>query len=203
MSVVYKDFISIDFESSGVVPGVNAPTQIGLVHYQNFTPTNTLEITIKPKRHHKTNKLLRTYDVESLMLTNISWDDLEKGVHPNKTVQTVSSWVTSNNATYLPIVAYNASFDFAFWKDLLYLAGSYDFGIKKFSTPISPLLGPWLCSYQLTKKLYPKLESYKLSDVENFLGLKREGAEHTALSDALSSGNVYCSHCTHHNELLK
>ena len=74
----------------------------------------------------------------------------------------------------LPLVAHNAAFDRGFWAAELGHAGlSADAAHEVFA-----------CTVLLSRRVYPEAPSHRLSALGDWLGLRRDGRAHRALSDA-------------------
>ena len=188
-----KDFIALDFETSGLVPGVNAPTQLGLIKFENGQPVeeSAFEQLIGPKRHFKTGKIERTYDLAAMEVSGLSWKAIKDAPTATEIIPWLNDWARKWDASMLPIVAFRSSFDHGFWSDLLFLAGEYNRFNQSFEIPNSPFLGGWHCAYELAKKTIKGLPNYKLETVAAHLEIERIGDAHHALSDARVAGQVY------------
>lgn len=79
-----------------------------------------------------------------------------------------------------PLVAHNAAFDRGFWAHESALAGR----------PLPPDAPEFACTVLLSRRLYPEAPSRKLSALGQWLGLRRDGRAHRALSDALLTAHL-------------
>lgn len=188
-----KDFISLDFETSGLVPGVNAPTQLGLIKFENGLPVeeSAFETLIGPKRHYKSGKIERVYDLAAMEVSGISWKAIKEAPPAEEVVKMAAEWAKKWEVNASPILAYRSSFDHGFWSDLLFLAGGYNRFNQQFEIPCSPFLGGWHCAMELAKVAVHGLPNYKLETTSKHLGIERQGDGHTALSDARVAGELF------------
>ena len=185
-------FIALDFETSGLDPNRHAPVSIGIAIFEDGHPTGeSLEGLIGPTTHWKTGKVEREYTVAALEVSGIKWADIKKAAHPKAVVADIATWAKMFGCSDLPIVAFNAPFDFAFYSQLLYMASDWhptERGVK--IQPVPPLCGPWYCAKMLARRELD-LSNYSLDDVAARFGLARESEKHSALEDAVLAGRVF------------
>ncbi len=73
----------------------------------------------------------------------------------------------------LPLVAHNASFDKSFWDAEMARAGRSSDPAHVFA-----------CTVLLSRRVFPQAPAHKLQSLVDWLGLRRDGRAHRALSDA-------------------
>lgn len=102
-----EEFISVDVETSGPIPGEYSMLTIGACCVDN--PDQTFSAALKP--------LCSNADPKALEVTGLSMDELRKsGEDPAAAMQRFSAWVsrvTGDNAEPV-FVGFNASFDWSF-----------------------------------------------------------------------------------------
>jgi DNA polymerase-3 subunit epsilon len=79
-----------------------------------------------------------------------------------------------------PLIAHNASFDAAFWRDEMLRADC-----AEHAEP------PRLCTVRLARRLYPQAPNCKLGTLADFHDLPRSGRAHRALADALVTAHLW------------
>lgn len=184
-------YIALDFETSGLDPSRHAPVQLGVALFDEGRPVATMEAMIQPPVHYKTGRTTREYDATALEISGLTLDQLRQAHPANRVVFDLAQFAIRHKARYLPIVAFNASFDLAFYSTLLFLAGEYDRHAAAFRPATPPLIGPWHCARMLAQATVPTLPDHKLDTVAARYGLKRTGEKHGALEDAVLAGLVH------------
>jgi len=184
-------FIVLDFETGGLDPNRNAPISLGVALFENGDVTVSQEWLIGPTLHWKTGKIERAYEVNALEVSGISWTRIKAAPKPNVVVSEIMEWALKSQSTDLPVIAYNAPFDFAFYSSLLFLASDWHPTIKGVKVqPPPPFVGPWQCARLLAQSKLT-LDDYRLDTVAGHFGLSRSGESHNALEDAILAGQVY------------
>ena len=79
-----------------------------------------------------------------------------------------------------PLIAHNAGFDAAFWRDEMQRADC-----AEHAEP------PRLCTVKLARRLYPQAPNCKLGTLADFHDLPRSGRAHRALADALVTAHLW------------
>ena len=82
-----------------------------------------------------------------------------------------------------PLIAHNASFDAAFWRDEMLRADS-----EPCTAQAEP---PRLCTVKLARRLYPQASNHKLGTLAQFHELPHQGRAHRALADALTTAHLW------------
>lgn len=185
-------FLALDFETSGTSKDRNQPVSLGLAVMDGDVVEACHEWLIAPKRHYKTDRIIRNYDVEALEVSRYTWPQIKReGIDCHETCKQVARWSFENKARMLPIVAFNAEFDFGFWRTLMYLGDVFDERTRTRKAFVSPLLGGWNCAMQLAQWNIAGLENYQLDTVASHFDLAREGEKHSAVEDAVLAGRIY------------
>jgi len=185
-------FLALDFETGGTDPNKNAPVQLGVSVFEDGEPGASMEWLIGPTFHWKTGKCEREYTVAALEVSGISWPKIKAAPAPKAIVAELSAWAFANDAVNLPVVAFNAPFDLAFYSTLMFLASDWHPSQKGVKVqPEPPLLGPWQCALMLARAELHGLDDYRLDTVAGHFGLSRKGEAHGALEDAILAGRVY------------
>lgn len=184
--------IGLDFETGGTDPRHHAPVQLGICLCDidgpevNVTAQQSWIIAPPAKREHT---------IQALKVSRITWKQIEAGEDPTKVYELVEEFLADNGEPYpctRPIVAYNAHFDYGFWRELAMFAGKWvgKWPDRTFQSPASPLIGGWHCGMEISKHLL-NLPDYKLDTVAGALGLARETTSHDASEDAILAVKVY------------
>ena len=173
-------FVALDFETSGLDPMQCAPVSLGVALMDGEEPVATHEWIIAPT--YRDGKITRRYEVGALRVSGLTMEQIEGGTHPRDVIRDLYHWAHDLGAERFPVVAYNAPFDFAFYGQLIYLAGM---------PALVPLVGPWQCARLLAMQTYSGLQTYTLDAMLRKHGLAREGTLHGALEDAILAGKLY------------
>jgi DNA polymerase III epsilon subunit-like protein len=132
----------------------------------------------------------RRYEIASLEVSGITWKQILAGTPINQALDELREFANLHDAHELPVVAYNASFDFAMYTDQLFLCGCYDRSQRRFHAVRPPMVGPWICA-RLAAQAQLDLPDYKLDTVAAHFGMKRPERNHDALADAILTGQVF------------
>lgn len=182
--------IALDFETSGLLPGTHAPVQLGVALMDGLDVIDSHQWLIGTPTD-KNGRVNRAYDVVALEISGTSWTKIKKeGVKHAQVAKELLDFARMHDALHLPVVAFNAPFDFSWYSDLLFLAGSWNQHARKFETFLPPFAGPWQCARLVAVHALPGLDAYNLDTVCAALGLTREGQYHGALEDAVLAGQV-------------
>lgn len=187
-------FLALDFETGGVDPRVHAPVSLGVAAMSGAEVLARMEWMIAPPTN-KEGKITRAYDVVALEVSGTSWPKLKReGVPVSQVMAELAEFV--RDCPYIagpdiPVVAYNAPFDMAFYSECLFLAGEYNQHTRRFETFPPPVYGPWQCVRMLARIMLPGLDQYTLDAVAAACGLARSGQAHGALEDAILAGKIF------------
>lgn len=173
-------YLAIDFETSGVCAfdasgnGCHVPIEIGIVEMFRGEPVKEFQSLIGPL--YENGKPVGKYDAKAMEVSGITMDEIALKPTP---LDIVESLMHIQEWHQLPVVAYNKSFDWSFYRRLLQLARRRNF-----------LWGKWHCAHTLAKQKLV-MDRYRLVDVAARLGIEPEGNHHRALSDAILAGRAY------------
>lgn len=184
-------FIALDFETSGLDPQRHAPVSIGVALFEDGEVGPEFEMHVGPTRHWKTQRIEREYDLCALEVSGASWPKIKSSPPPAHVVHELRCHIDNWEANDLPVVAFNAPFDFAFYSQLLFMSSDWhptERGVRV--QPVPPLCGPWYCAKMLARREL-QLTNYSLDDVAAYFGLSRTGDKHGALEDAILAGRIY------------
>jgi len=185
-------FIALDFETSGLDPKRHFPVSLGIAIFQDGEPIGASEWMIAPPT--KDGRITREYDVCALEVSGTSWTKLKKeGMRPVEVLQEINRMIANNAGPMDTVVAFNASFDFSFWSELVFSAGSWNQHERRFEQFVTNIVGPWQCArslamYKLGGYALPK---WNLDSVASYFGFSRESEKHGALEDAILAGRIY------------
>lgn len=182
-------YIALDFETSGLSPGVHAPVSLAVALMDGEQVIDSKSWTIAPPVD-KNGKISRAYDVVALEISGTSWKAIKNGTPPAGVCHELYDWTHKMDAVGLTVVAFNAPFDFTWYSDLLFLGGSWNQQERRFQTFMPPLVGPWQCA-RLMAVVSLDCPGYSLDNVCAAFGLSREGNVHGAAEDAYLAGVVY------------
>jgi len=157
VSLEPSDYVSFDFETTGLNPKSNEIIEIGAVRVINGREFRAFRCVVKPDK---------PVPKEISALTGITPADLSNGLSLDQAINDFISFI--GNST---LVAHNAEFDSAFLREALVKLDLEDVDNEIIDT------------LQLAKKRYPHLKSYRLCDLADYLSIEVE-ASHSALSDA-------------------
>lgn len=186
-------FLALDFETSGLDPKRNAPVTLGVQLFVDGEPFGGAcrEWTVAPPRG-KDGKVTREYDVVALKISGKTLAQIEQGMSAQDVCAELRQFARTYNAQFLPVVAFNAPFDFAFYSELLFMAGSWNQAERRYEGFPPPLAGPWQCARMLAAVKAPEIGKYSLDSVSAHFGLSRSSEKHGALEDSVLCGRVFC-----------
>ncbi len=181
-------FLCYDTETSGLQPSECAPVQIGVALMEDTGEVvDTFERIISPPKHWKTGRVSRTYDVYALKVSGLTLKQIEAGATCAEVCRDLRNWAANHLARDLPIVGWNVSFDFAFYRELCMLGGDWDPNTRgKWDVAKPPLVGPWHCAMQLAQDRL-ELPDYKLETAAKHFGLEQK-EPHSAMDDSVLAG---------------
>lgn len=181
-------FLSLDFETGGTDPKRNFPVSLGVALFDSGKMVDGKEWVIAPPSYK--GKISREYDVNALSVSGLTWKQILEGNPSAKVVQGLHEFAQEHGASQLPILAYNAPFDLAFYSELLFAASSWNNHTKRMDLAAPPLYGPWQCVRMLAQRVLFAQET-GLDAVSAKVGLTRTGTKHGALEDAILCAEVY------------
>ncbi len=152
-----SSFAVLDFETTGTSALRDRAIEIGIVRVKNLKIAETYSTFINPG-------CPVPYFISQL--TGITNDDLTNAPYFEDVVLDIKKFIGEDI-----IVAHNANFDYSFLK--------HEFEKSGFEPPANSLI----CTLKLSKKLYPELESHKLSKLTSHFRILHKGV-HRALGDA-------------------
>lgn len=182
-------FLALDFETSGVDPKRHAPVSLGVALFEDGTVVDKMEWLIGPALT-KDGKIKREYDVSALEISRSSWSKIKQASTPFEVCGELNHFARAHKAQELPIIAFNATFDNAFYSELLFDAGSWDQINRCFMGFKPPLIGGWFCARMKAFHTLD-LQRYSLDAVAAECGLTRSTEAHGALEDAILAGKVW------------
>ena len=155
------DFIALDFETAN--SNRHSACSIGVVKVEDFKVVSKKSFLIKPKDNY--------FDWRNTEIHGINHDT----VKDEPEFDVIYNNLKDDFEKY-PIIAHNASFDMSVLRRTLDL----------YNIPYPTTL--YSCTYQLSKKVYKNLLSYKLNSICDFL--KIDLIHHDALSDANACAEI-------------
>ena len=182
-------YVALDYETGGLEPGKSAPVTLGVALMENGEVIDSQEwiIGIVDKR---------SYDVRALEISGTSWTAIRKAPALTDVMGELAQWCHRHDAHELPVVAFNSSFDNAFYSDSLYLCGKFEgkYPNGVFVPMVPPLVGPWYCAMRMAQARL-RLPNYKLDTVAGHFGLARSTGLHGSKEDAILAGKVFALLC--------
>lgn len=157
-------FSVLDFETTGTSAVNDRAIEIGIVKVKDLRITETYQTFINPGRP-------LPYFISQL--TGITNDDLTDAPYFEDIVLDIKRFIGDDI-----LVAHNANFDYSFLK--------HEFEKSGLEAPSNSLL----CTLKLSKKLYPELESHKLSKLTSHFKILHKGV-HRALGDATVTAKIF------------
>lgn len=170
---IFKDFIVIDVETTGLSSKNDDIIEISAVKFKNYTPMEYMTTLLKPK-----NELSE----EVTKINNITNDMLVDCPRISEVIDSFSNFIKGYN-----IIGYNLEFDLKF----LYVNNLDLFSeTRKFYDVL-----------ELARKVINSdyIKNYKLTTVCDYVNLQRDNA-HRALSDALATGILFRDFCIEKTE---
>lgn len=182
--------LCLDFETSGVVSEYDHITRIGAAVMQDGDVCATFDTRLQLPASAKISLAALACNIGKFSGQPDEWKNVGKGLKtmfeaPDKRVaaQEFGIWLADNGGFDLPVIAYKASFDHAF----------FDKSLASFTTIFRPMHPVWIDVLALAKRvLNGKLKSYTLDSVLDVLGLpSRSQSAHDPAEDAVLCGKVY------------
>ena len=168
----FKDYIVLDFETTGLSHINNNILEIGAIKVENNEIKETFDTLVNPKINIPpfiSNKINIT---DEMVKDSPFIEDIFKGF--------------INFLDNLPLVIHNANFDMKF---LIYNAKNLNFNVNNSG----------LDTIQLTKELFPNLKRYNLAFLCKHFNIENKNP-HRAISDALATYELYkILYNTYHN----
>lgn len=155
------DFIALDFETAN--SNRHSACSIGVVKVEDFKVVSKKSFLIKPKDNYFDWRNTEIHGINYEMVKDEPEFDI---IYDN----------LKDDFEKYPIIAHNASFDISVLRRTLDL----------YNIPYPTTL--YSCTYQLSKKVYKNLLSYKLNSICDFL--KIDLIHHDALSDANACAEI-------------
>lgn len=186
-------FVALDFETSGLDVKRHAPVSLAVALFDGCNLGPNQEWLFAPP-YDKAGKITREYNVAALEISGRSWTSIKRDGQPHAQVcEELAAWCSENDAHELPVIAFNAAFDLAWYSDLLFMAGSWNQRLKRFDTYPPPLVGPWHCARMLAMwRLGPNaLPKWNLDSVAEKFAQSRSGTAHGAIEDAILAGRIF------------
>jgi DNA polymerase-3 subunit epsilon len=166
-SASVKDYIVLDFETTGLRAGADKIIQIGAIKYHNHEMKDVFNTFINPFRH---------IPLSVERLTGISNEMVEWAPSIEQKIDELLEFIGD-----LPIVAHNASFDMGF----LYALDN----IEGIEIPVYTVID----TVKLARKKITQTKNHKLSTLTEYLQLEHDA--HDAIGDCLATAAIY-QYCT-------
>lgn len=161
-----KDYVVLDFETTGLRPNDSGITQIGAVKYKDHKVIDQYSTLINPQT---------SISSRITQLTGITYEDVKDAPTIEEELPKLIEFIEGNH-----LVAHNASFDLKF---LLHNMHNYKIPHKKFRV---------IDTLSLARK-HILTENHKLVTLKNHFKLNKYKS-HSALDDCFVTGEVY-KHC--------
>ncbi|MFD1204537.1 MULTISPECIES: exonuclease domain-containing protein [Sporosarcina] len=162
-----KDYIVLDFETTGFRAGADRIIQIGALKFNNHEQTGLLNTFINPERHIPPN---------ITRLTGITNEMVQWAPTIENKIEELIEFIGD-----LPIIAHNASFDMGF----LYALESIE-GIK---IPEYTVID----TVKIARKTITDTPNHKLTTLTKYLQLEHDA--HDAIGDCIATAAIY-QYCT-------
>lgn len=178
--------LSIDVETSGLIPAYDFITQIGAVVMENGEVVGEPFYTACQPNWDKFKIAVTAAEIQTGGLVGfIEWiESLKSAPTGSEVARLFCDWAQRNGVQELPNIAYKAEFDWAFLESRLFCFTSV------FKTPaLSPM---WIDVLNMARRHFGKTLSNNSLDSVIFaleLGIERSG--HDALQDAILCGKVF------------
>lgn len=158
-------FIAFDLETTGMVLGVDKIVEIGAIRFVEGKPESVFSTLVNPNR---------SIPLEATQVNHITDEMVKDQPKIEKILNPFSKFCEEDI-----LIAHNATFDTQFLIN----------DIKKYSS--SAPKGIILDTLSMSKKIFPGLESYKLSALVRYLKIEEKDEFHRAEQDALYCGKVF------------
>ena len=158
-----RDYIVLDFETTGFRAGVDQIIQIGAIKYVNHEKTDVLNTFVNPGR---------AIPGQITRLTGITNEMVEQAPVIENAIHRLLDFIGD-----LPIIAHNASFDMGFLYALDAIEGVT---IPEFTV---------IDTVRLARKVITETPNHKLTTLTEFLQLEHNA--HDAIGDCLATAAIY------------
>lgn len=158
---IAKDYVVLDFETTGLRPGDDQIIQVGAVKYINHERVGLMNQLVNP---------LRAISPRITSLTGITNESVSKKPSIGTVIHELLLFIGD-----LPIVAHNASFDMGFLYALEHLAE-----IPRYAV---------IDTLKLARKVIIQTPNHKLTTLAQFLEIEHNA--HDALGDCLATAQIY------------
>jgi len=156
-----KDYVVLDFETTGLRPGADQIIQVGAVKYLNHEQVGVMNQLVNPSR---------AISARITSLTGISNSMVKNEPTVERVILRLIEFIED-----LPIVAHNASFDMGF---LYALEDRVD--VPRYSV---------IDTLKLARKVINDTPNHKLTTLAHYLQLEHNA--HDALGDCLVTAQIY------------
>lgn len=156
-----KDYVVLDFETTGLRPGADQIIQVGAVKFQNHEQVGVMNQLVNP---------LRSISTRITALTGITNTMVKNEPKIDSVINELIEFIGD-----LPIVAHNASFDMNF----LYALE------EKVEVPTYTVID----TLKLSRKVFNETPNHKLTTLAQYLQLEHNA--HDALGDCLVTAEIY------------
>ncbi len=150
------EVVIIDFETTGMSPGYDRPTEIALAIVRSGKVVDRFQSLMNPGRSIPWN-------VQAL--TGISNDMVASAPSVKSVMLDAAKFVGRR-----PLVAHNAAFDRRFWQAELEVLDRWN-------------EHQFACTMLLARRVYPNASSHKLGSLSSMLSLPSSGRAHRAMAD--------------------
>ena len=156
-----RDYVVLDFETTGLRPGADQIIQVGAVKYKNHEQVDIMNQFVNP---------LRSISTRITSLTGITNELVKNEPKIDLVINKLIEFIGE-----LPIVAHNASFDMGF----LYALED------KVDVPTYTVID----TLKLSRKIINNTPNHKLTTLAQFLQIEHNA--HDALGDCLATAQIY------------
>jgi len=156
-----RDYVVVDFETTGLRPGADQIIQVGAVKYHNHEQVAVMNQLVNP---------LRSISTRITALTGITNAMVKNEPEIDSVISELIEFIGE-----LPIVAHNASFDMNF----LYALE------EKVEIPTYTVID----TLKLSRKVFNDTPNHKLTTLAQYLQLEHHA--HDALGDCLVTAKIY------------
>ncbi|QBP41783.1 3'-5' exonuclease [Paenisporosarcina antarctica] len=156
-----KDYVVLDFETTGLRPGADQIIQVGAVKFRNHVQIGIMNQLVNP---------LRSISTRITALTGITNSMVKNEPKIDSVINELIEFIGD-----LPIVAHNASFDMNF----LYALE------EKVELPTYTVID----TLKLSRKVFNETPNHKLTTLAQYLQLEHNA--HDALGDCLVTAKIY------------
>ena len=186
----FHQYVALDLETSGLSPQYDQVLQVAVV------PMEAGQIIGEPyyKRVLPLDKFRISREALAAQIGEVTpdtlkkwWEDITRdGEESREVLEGLRQWALDGGYDALPVVAHNASFDWGFFNQWVYI-WRVRMGHR---SPLGPL---WICTKE-TAQRHPHFagaRSFNLDIVSQGLGMPPRPKAHDALQDAILAGQVY------------